>query len=195
MIAAARRAAGLLVVLALAVVAAPASAGLDAFFGRYVGDGQLHDLRAGAIEQRDVLTSIAPFGEGGFAVRWSSVVRVGGRRDVQGVRHLVRTLAFEPARDGDYFLRAPDYDPFRLREQLEPMSGDALAWATVDGDILDIYVFAVTGTGAGELQRHRRVLTEIGLTLEYTGLVDGVVVTTGAGRMVRVGEPLTLEGR
>lgn len=184
---------GAIVALALAVVTDAAASELDRFFGRYVGDGRLHDLETGEVEERDVLTSIEPFGDGGFAVRWSSVVRVDGRRDVPGVRHLVRALAFEPARDGDYFLRAPDYDPFRLRERLEPMAGDALAWASVDGERLDIYVFAVTGEGVGELQRHRRVLTESGLRLAYTGLVDGVVVTTGSGRMVRVGEPVPLD--
>jgi hypothetical protein len=109
------------------------------------------------------------------------------------VRHLVRALAFEPAEDGGYYLRAPEYDPFRLRERLEPMAGDALAWATVEGGMLDIYVFAVTGRGVGELQRHRRVLTETGLTLAYTGVVDGVVVSNGSGRMVRVGDPAALD--
>ena len=189
-----RRAATLLLAgLVLLARIDPAAAGLDDFFGRYVGDGRLHDLQTGEVEERDVLTSIEPFGEGGFAVRWSSVVRFDGARDVPGVRHLVRALAFEPAGDGDYYLRAPDYDPFRLRERLEPMAGDALAWATVDGDRLDIYVFAVSGDGAGELQRHRRVLTASGLRLAYTGLVDGIVVTTGAGRMVRVGEPVPLD--
>ena len=177
----------------LVLAPAPAAAQLEPFFGRYVGDGRLHDLVTGEVEERDLLTSIAPFGHGGFEIRWSSVVRVDGKRDVPGVRHVLRTLAFEPAEDGDYFLRAPDYDPFRLRERLEPMAGDALAWATVDGDVLDIYVFAVTGDGAGELQRHRRVLTETGLRLAYTGLVDGVVVSTGSGRMVRVGEPVVLD--
>jgi len=166
---------------------------LDEFFGRYVGDGRLHDLETGEVEERDVLTSIEPYGEGGFAVRWSSVVRVTGRRDVPGVRHVVRALAFEPAGDGDYYPRAPDYDPFRRRERLEPMAGHALAWATVDGEGLDIYVFAVTVDGVAELQRHRRVLTESGLRLVYTGLVDGVVVSTGSGRMVRVGKPVPLD--
>ena len=185
----------LVVVIGLIAAADPASAQLDRFFGRYVGDGRLHDLVTGEVEERDLLTSIEPFGEGGFAVRWSSVVRIDGARDVPGVRHLVRALAFEPAGDGDYYLRAPDYDPFRLRERLEPMAGDALAWATVEGDTLDIYVFAVTGAGAGELQRHRRVRTATGMNLAYTGLVDGVVVTNGSGRMVRVGDPVRLDGR
>ncbi|NBB71067.1 MAG: hypothetical protein GVY33_12230 [Alphaproteobacteria bacterium] len=184
----------LVVVVGLLVAPAPALAQLDRFFGRYVGDGRLQDLVTGEVQQRDLLTSIEPFGEGGFAVRWSSVVRIDGARDVPGVRHLVRGLAFEPAGDGDYYLRAPDYDPFRLRERLEPMAGDALAWATVDGDTLDIYVFAVTGAGAGELQRHRRVRTATGMRLAYTGLVDGVVVTNGSGRMVRVGDPVRLDG-
>ncbi len=190
---AAGRAAALLVLAWICLVPAPAAAQVETFFGRYVGDGRLHDLVTGAVEERDLLTSIAPFGHGGFEIRWSSVVRVDGRRDVPGVRHLLRTLAFEPAEDGDYFVRAPDYDPFRLRERLEPMAGDALAWATVDGDTLDIYVFAVTGEGAGELQRHRRVLTETGLRLAYTSLVDGVVVSTGSGRMVRVGDPVPFD--
>ena len=183
----------LVVLVAGLTAAGPAAAQLDAFFGSYVGDGELNDLVSGEVEERDILTSIAPFGHGGFEVRWSSVVRVGGQRDVPGVRHVLRALAFEPAEDGDYYLRAPDYDPFRVRREVEPMAGDALAWATVDGDTLDIYVFAVTGEGAGELQQHRRVLTETGMRLAYTGLVDGVIVTQGSGRMVRVGDPVALD--
>lgn len=193
MTAAAVRAA-VLIVVALVAGPAPALAQLDSFFGRYVGDGRLHDLGTGEVEERDLLTSIQPYGEGGFAVRWSTVVRIDGERDVPGVRHLVRALAFEPAGDGDYYLRAPDYDPFRVRERLEPMAGDALAWATVAGGTLDIYVFAVTGAGAAELQRHRRVRTESGMNLAYTGLIDGMVVTNGSGRMVRVGDPVRLGG-
>jgi hypothetical protein len=158
------------------------------FFGSYVGAGVLRDLVTGEVERRDLVTSIGPYGDGGFAVRWSSVVLVDGRRDVQGVEHLVRALAFEPVEDGDYYLRAPEYDPFRLRDRLEPMAGDALAWARIEGDLLDIYVFAVTGEGAGELQRHRRVLTDIGLDLAYTSFVDGIVVSDGSGSMVRVGD-------
>lgn len=177
--------------LALAVLlAVPTSARAEPveFFGSYVGAGVLRDLVTGEVERRDLVTSIGPYGDGGFAVRWSSVVLVDGRRDVQGVEHLVRALAFEPVEDGDYYLRAPEYDPFRLRDRLEPMAGDALAWARIEGDLLDIYVFAVTGEGAGELQRHRRVLTDIGLDLAYTSFVDGIVVSDGSGSMVRVGD-------
>ncbi|MFP4126570.1 MAG: hypothetical protein ACLFU0_07985 [Alphaproteobacteria bacterium] len=179
----------------LLLAAGPAAAELEPFFGRYVGDGELHDTVTGEVEERDLLTSIGAFGDGGFAIRWSSVVRVDGRRDVPGVRHVLRTLAFEPAEDGDYFRRAPDYDPFRQRERLEPMAGDALAWATIAGDTLDIYVFAVTAEGAGELQRHRRELTKHGLALDYLGLLDGVIVSEGSGRMVRVGLPVNLGER
>ena len=38
-----------------------------------------------------------------------------------------------------------------------------------------------------------RALIESGLWLAYTGLVDGVVVTSGSGRMVRVGEPAVID--
>jgi hypothetical protein len=186
------RTAGLVLAWLLAAPT-PAGAEPDDFFGSYVGAGRLRDLLSGEVERRDLLTAIEPYGDGGFAVRWSSVVLVDGRRDVPGVRYLVRALAFEPVEEGDYYLRAPEYDPFRLRERLEPMAGDALAWARIEGDVLDIYVFAVTGEGAGELQRHRRVLTEIGLDLAYTGLVDGVVVSNGSGRMVRVEDAVEID--
>jgi len=181
--------------VALALSPLPAAAAeLEEFFGQYVGRATLHEHGEGAVEERDVITSIDAFGDGGFEVRWSSVVLADGRRDRPGVRYLLRTLAFEPVADGAYYLRVQDYDPFKVRDELEPMAGDALAWAALADDTLDIYVFALTGDGAGELQHHRRELTEAGMRLAYTGLVDGFVETTGEGTLVRVGEPVDLSG-
>ena len=168
------------------LLAAAPSRAFEAFLGDYVGAAELTDVESGAVEARDVTTTIERFGEGGFKIRWTSVILVDGRRDVRGVRRVVRELAFEPAGDGGYFLQAPDYDPFRLREPLEPMAGDALAWATVAGERMDVFVFALRQSGASELQHHRRTLTALGLELAYRGLVDVEIVTRGAGRMVRV---------
>ncbi len=172
-------------VLAGSLVTAPAYA-FDAFLGTYVGAAELEDLTTGAIEERDVSTEIEPYGEGGFAVAWTSVIRVDGRRDVPGVRVVERRLSFQPVDNGAYYLQVPDYDPFRLREALEPMEGDALAWASIDGDTLDIWVTALTNKGEGELQLHRRVRDEVGLTLDFESFVGGIVRARGAGRMVRV---------
>lgn len=173
-----------LALLAL-LAAAPASA-FEAFLGTYVGAAQLVNAKTGAVQERDVTTTIEAYGQGGFSVTWTTVIRVDGRRDVPGVRLVRRRLAFEAVDGGAYYLQAPDYDPFELREPLEPMAGDALAWATVDGNVLDIWVAALTEAREGELQLHRRVVDDEGLSLHYNAFVAGRVGNIGSGRMVRV---------
>ncbi len=175
-------------VLAIAVgllVSGPALA-FEAFLGRYVGSAELADLKDDAVEERDVGTDIEPYGEGGFKVTWESVIRVDGRRDVPGVRRVVRSFGFEPVDAGAYFVQAPDYDPFKLREDVEPMAGDALAWASVDGDVLDIWVAALQEDGEAELQHHRRTLTGSGLELTFAAYAAGEVLSRGTGRMDKV---------
>ncbi len=166
-------------------IATPALA-IERFFGTYVGDAELVDLATGTVQERDVITVIQNHGERGFRIDWQSVVRVDGRRDVPGVRLFVRTAAFDRARGATYFLQSPDYDPFRIRETLEPMAGDALAWAAVEGDDLHLYIFALTDQGVAELQHHRRRLTDDGMELVYQGIVDGRLTSHAAGHMVKV---------
>ncbi|MFW5835174.1 MAG: hypothetical protein ACOCYE_13865 [Pseudomonadota bacterium] len=176
---------GVVVVLALLGASLPARA-IDAFFGTFVGAAELIDVVTGEKQQRDVVTVIQRHGEAGFRIDWQTVVRTGGRRDVPGVRFLVRSAAFEPVRGGGYYVQAADYDPFTVRETLEPMAGDALAWATVDGPDLHLYVFAISEAGGAELQHHRRRLTDDGMTLVYQGIIDGRVTTRATGQLVRV---------
>ncbi len=175
--------------LAVAVVCALAANGpalaLERFLGTFVGDAELVDLVRGTVQERDVVTVVQRHGERGFRIDWQSVIRIDGRRDVPGVRLVLRTAAFEPS-GGGYFLQSPDYDPFRVRETLEPMAGDPMAWATIDGDELDLYVFALTDEGLAELQHHRRRLTPDGMELIYQGVVDGRIVARAVGRMVKV---------
>lgn len=176
--------------LVISVVAglllATPSAAFEPFLGKYVGAAEIEHAKTGEFEDRDVSTIIEPYGEGGFSVTWASVIRIDGRRDMPGVRLVERRMAFEPVEGGAYYLHVPDYDPFKVREALEPMEGDALAWASVQGDTLDIWVTALNNAGEAELQLHRRVRNEVGLTLDFEAFVGGVVRARGVGRMVRV---------
>jgi hypothetical protein len=176
---------GTVLALALLVAARPAPA-VEAFFGTFVGAAELVDVVTGEVQQRDVVTVIQRHGEAGFRIDWQTVVRASGRRDVPGVRLLLRGAAFEPVRGGDYYVQSADYDPFTVREDLEPMAGDALSWATVDGPELHLYVFAIGEAGVAELQHHRRRLTDDGMTLVYQGIVDGRVTNRATGQLVRV---------
>lgn len=176
----------LLAVLALVLLPIAPAFAFETFLGTYVGGAELVDTASGQVEQRDVETVIEPFGDGGFRVTWRSVVRKDGRRDVPGVRLVVRSLTLEPVSGSPYFVNSPDYDPFSLRETLEPMAGDALAWATVEAGELHLFVFAIGEEGQAELQHHRRRLTPDGMALDYLGIVDGKVLTRGTGHMVKV---------
>ncbi|MEO1092517.1 MAG: hypothetical protein AAFX81_17995 [Pseudomonadota bacterium] len=174
----------LTLLLALVPVLAKADP-LDPFLGRWVGAAELADHRTGTLQERDVDTIVKRESDG-FRLEWSSVIRSDGRRDVPGVRYVEREVLLTRAADRPYFMQTPEYDPFRKRQSLTPMAGDALGWATVTDGTLDLFVFGITQDGAAELQHHRRVLTDDGMDLFYTGFVAGEQVADGSGRLVRV---------
>jgi hypothetical protein len=150
--------------LALAGMADKAAAtDLGKFFGTYVGNAQeLSDIEPMA---RDMDIVIEPYHDEGFQIHWITVTKVDGRRDVPGVERTVQSAFFEPAEDRNLFVEIEADNPFREREAKAPMSGHAVRWATVDGDTLHVYSFAVLEDGRYELQIYDRLLTDVGLDI------------------------------
>ena len=171
--------------LALAGVADKAAAAdLDKFFGTYVGNAQeLSDTEPMA---RDMDIVIQPFHDNGFQIHWITVTKIGGRRDVPGVERTVQSAFFEPAEDRSLFVEVEADNPFRERETKAPMSGHAVRWASVDGETLHVYSFAVLEDGRYELQIYDRVLTDVGLDIVFRRFDDGVLVRQIKGSTVRV---------
>jgi len=129
---------------------------------------------------------IEPFHDDGFQIHWITVIKVDGRRDVPGVRRTVQSAHFEPEEGQSFYVEVAADNPFREREEMEPMSGHAVRWASLDDDILHVHSFVVLDDGRYELQIYDRILTDIGLDIVFRRFDDGELVRQIKGKTVRV---------
>jgi hypothetical protein len=166
---------------------AAAATALDELFGVYTGYARVLDSDGTVVEEREMDVIVAPYRRTGFRVRWVNVSLVGGRRDRPGVRRRELAIAFLPSTTGDYFVEAPDYDPFREREEVPVVAGRPLRWAVLDADGLWVHSFVVLGDGRYELQSYLRAPDGDGLRLVFERIEDGQVVRRIEGRAIRVG--------
>jgi hypothetical protein len=162
-----------------------ASADLEAFFGAFVGVAEVEDLRTGETRQRDMDIVIEPYHEDGFRIQWVNVTLVDGRRDLPGVVRRLQEVRFEPAEDRDLYVEVAADNPFREREEIQPMHGDPVRWASLDGKRLHVYAFVVAEDGTYELQIYDRVLTDKGIDIQFQRIVDGEVVRRISGSTAR----------
>ena len=183
-----------IVALALAAITATGAAAqdggdarLEEFFGTYVGVAEVRDPPDGAaVTERDMDLVIGPY-EDGFHIQWINVTRVDGRRDVRGVQRNVQEVRFKPAVDGaDFYIEAPRATPFLQRDEMQPMRGDPVRWAAIEGDSLYVNSFVVLDDGRYELQLYERERTEEGIDLEFQRLLDGELQREIVGKTVRV---------
>jgi hypothetical protein len=158
---------------------------LERFFGAYVGVATVEDLKTGEVRQRDMDIVIEPYRDDGFAIRWINVTLIDGRRDVPGVERRVQNVLFEKADERDMYVEVSENSPFREREETQPMRGDPVRWASLDGDTLHVYAFVVAEDGTYELQVYDRVLTEKGIDIEFQRIVDDEVLRRITGTTAR----------
>jgi hypothetical protein len=162
------------------------AADLSDFFGTYVGHADVEDLETGQLSDRDIDIVIEPFHDDGFQINWITVIKVDGRRDVPGVRRTVQSVLFEPAESQNFYVEVAADNPFREREEMEPMRGNAVRWASLDDDTLHVHSFVVLEDGRYELQIYDRILSDIGLDIEFRRFDDGALVRQIHGKTVRV---------
>jgi hypothetical protein len=175
----------MLIALALAAPAGARAAGLEPFFGTYVGVAEVEDLAKGDVRQRDMDITIEPYKAGGFKIQWVNVTLVDGKRAVPGVERRVQTVLFEPAEHRGFFVEVAEDNPFREREETRPMRGDPVRWASLDDKGLHVYSFVVLEDGRYELQVYDRTLTDIGLDIRFQRIVDDEVVREITGSTAR----------
>jgi hypothetical protein len=178
-----------LLVLGSVVPAGPAAAvepAVEPFLGTYVGTAQVYDRNGNLEETRDMDILIEEGPKGGFTITWINVSRVDGRRDVPGVERRVATATFVPGdRDGMY-VEEMRGSLFERRQTADAMAGEPLRWARVDGDRLGIFSFGILDDGGYGLQSYERILTDVGIDIEFRAVRDNTVVRTIVGHTVRV---------
>ena len=170
-------------------ITSPAVAGshLDAFFGAYVGSGKAERLRDGVIENRDLDVTIKPYKSNGFEMTWITVIRdADGARTGAGVRRREVEEQFIPFdnQDGVYVL-APKGGLFKKAELPNPLRGEPMRWAAIDGKTLTIYSMAISPDGSSELQIYHRTLTERGLAVAFLRMQDEETRLRFTGELVR----------
>jgi hypothetical protein len=178
-------AAGALVAQVLAAPGTATAASLEPLFGTYVGVAEVQDVAKGDVRQRDMDIVIEPYKQGGFRIQWINVSLVDGKRAVPGVERRVQTVLFEPAQGRGFFIEAAENNPFREREQTQPMRGDPVRWASLDDQGLHVYSFMVLEDGRYELQVYDRTPTDIGLDIRFQRIVDGTVIRQITGTTAR----------
>ena len=174
--------------LAIVAVSDPAAAeDLSRFFGTYVGRATAENLVTGVREERDIDIVIAPFGDDGLRIDWTTVGLVDGRRDVPGVRRWAQTASFKPSPDRNFLIEAEVRNIFRERDEMEVIKGDPVRWTWIDDDTLHVCTFVVLEDGRYELQIYQRILTDIGMDILFERIVDGETVRRVSGRTARAG--------
>lgn len=111
---------------------------------------------------------------------------VDGRRDVPGVQRRVDALTLIPGDDLDIYLEDTRGSLFERRRDVEAMDGDAVRWGRIDKGRLGVFSLVITEDGGYELQSYERILTDIGIDIDFRRIVDGKVVRRIEGTTVRV---------
>jgi hypothetical protein len=164
----------------LAAVMAPTRGGAEGassikdFFGAYKGEGIAKNREDVDFTRtmRDLDTIIEPAGEGGFTVKWTTVIR-----DVEGGRKIDNALTFVPAGKPNVFKAADAGDP---------LAKGHYAWARIDGRTLTVNVLEVSEEGQAKWQIYQRRLTGDGIELTFRRLDGSGALRIVSGKLKRL---------
>jgi len=106
-------------------------------------------------EVRDLDVTLERYKNEGFTLKWITVIR--------------------DAEDG----------LFQKSEPPNPLRGDAVRWAAIEGDAMTAYSLAISETGGPELQVYRRTLTDKGMLIRFMRLQGEDVKVRMSGELVR----------
>ena len=148
-----------------------------------VDDGSA-DLEATA---EDLSVRIAPDGSG-FRMHWTALSRDGSGGPL--ARHPVEAR-FAPADRPGVFVFDSEQSSLLLRlfgdpATSNPLEGEPLLWARLDGETLSVYGLAINPDGSFDLYQHVRTLTSEGMTARHTHRTEREAVIL-EGRLVRAG--------
>lgn len=181
--------AAILLALAAALTATPATAiepEVEPFLGTYVGSARVFNENGAVEETRDMDIMIEEGPKGGFTITWINVSLVDGRRDVPGVERRVATATFVPGDRDGVFIEEMRGSLFERRQTADPMDGEPLRWARIDGDRLGVFSFGILEDGRYGMQSYERILTDVGIDIEFRAVLDDRVVRTIVGHTIRV---------
>ncbi len=161
----------------------PAAAGeksIEAFFGDYAG--RTISSAGDGLTKRDLGVTIRAKGEG-FTIDWKTITHKPGGR----VTRKAYSINFIPSGRDNIYASAMKTDKFGGRVPLDPLKGEPYVWARVGGDTLSVYAMLVTDEGGYEMQVYERTLTEKGMALKFSRILDGRPLKQITGTLARIG--------
>ena len=161
------------------------AASLNDYVGSFVGEAVVSDSKTNIQSVRDIDIVFSRLDEGGIKINWVNVDLVDGRRDLPGVKRRDGELTFSKAENANYFVELSAYNPFEESDELTPMEGDPVRWASLDENGFRVYSFVVLEDGRFELQTYIRSLDGDALDLHFERIVDGKIRRTITGRAQR----------
>ena len=154
--------------------AANAFTGIEPFLGQWLGEGVT--AKTGGLENvdfrgTDLDVQIYPKGASGFIVSQREVLWSAGEEEQHSM-----TLVFDPTdRPG----------VFEAQQDCNPVSEVGCAWARISGDTLTITMLSFQRADEANYRVYKRTLTDNGLELAYSHMVDDAVAESFEGFAVR----------
>lgn len=151
---------------------------ITAFYGKFSGGGIAHnaDSEYFAMTTRDFDVVIKPEG-GGVRVDWTSVIRRGGDPLNPKIRRKMSSKILRPTSKPNVFHGS---------QSGNPLKGEELCWARVDGNTLTVFLMTVSKEGVYELQQYDRTLSGTGMKLLFRSWRDGDRLRSVSGRLVKI---------
>lgn len=160
-------------ILAVALTALPAHAAEDyePFIGEFEGKSST-DVD-GVEKQRDLSVDISETKDG-FNISWKTTTFKNGKSKTKSY-----SIDFIESDREHIYQAAQKKNVFGGREPLDPMKGDAYAWARVDGPRLTVHALLITENGGFEMQTYDRILMgDNNLHLKFSRIRDGETLRT-----------------
>ncbi len=167
------------------VAGAAVAADPGPFMGVYVGQAQV--TLGGpdeGVEVRDLDVIIQPIDDG-FRID-SVTVNHEGDRLSPDVRRRSASMSFVESDVDDVFMRDFELDMFSNTQDQNPLAGDPVQWARIEGDALLVYSFVIDDDGSYVLSTYRRTLTNGGMSLYFSYTVNGEIVREVEGDLIKV---------
>jgi hypothetical protein len=150
---------------------------VKAFYGKFAGGGIAHnaDSEYFAMTTRDFDVDIGPE-SGGVRIEWTSVIRRGGDPLKPSVRRKMTSKLLTPTATPNVFHGS---------ESGNPLKGEEMCWARIDGNTLVVFLMTVGADGIYELQQYDRTLSGAGMTLLFRSWRDGDRLRSVTGNLVK----------
>lgn len=150
------------------------------FFGEYIGSTQ-----GDGSYNRDFRVSIAAVPDSNdFVVEWVTLMHKPDGR----IKRKQYKIAFTPTERPQIYASVMRKTVFGGKASLDPLRGDPLFWARIDGDTLTVNALMIDNQGKYSIQSYHRTLTNRGLMLHFERKNEREAVIDFEAELLRVAD-------